>query len=200
MRAVIFTSAYIVAALLAAAAAAVSIDDIMEVNANGSAVVLFTIARIQLSGAFGSDNEMLRRIAFVQTRDGSHPDTFREGYNGGIWDVNESAFLNTKRIDPVGNISGSRLSSKLAQVEERLGIDWLSVQWSDLRQPLHSAIAARLILYLAPRAIPSTSNIADQARFWVQHYNPVGIEDDYIGAITGLEGKLHYCLIIIIIM
>ena len=156
-----------------------------QANANGSAVVLLTIARIQQSGVFGSDNEMLRRIAFVETRDGSSSGTFREGYNGGIWAVSESAFLSTQKIDAVN----PRLPAKLEQVKNRLEIDWQSVQWSDLRRPLHSAIAARLVLYLAPRAIPSASDITDQARFWAQHYNPVGIEDDYIGATTGLEGK-----------
>lgn len=173
-----------VVALLAATGSRASGVDVNQTNANGSSVVLLAIARVQQSGVFGSDNEMLRRIAFVETRDGTLPGTFRQGYNGGIWAVNESVFLFTKRAD-----SNPRLPSKLEQVEDRLGIDWLAVQWSDLRRPLYSAVAARLILYLARGAIPASDNVEGQARFWVQQYNMNGVEGDYIGATTGLEGK-----------
>lgn len=178
----------IVAVMLAAVGSIVaqSSDDILyQSNANGSAVVLLVVGRLQQSGVFGNDNELLRRIAFVETRDGTLPDTFREGYNGGIWAVDEAAFLGTKTNDA----SNVRLPAKLQQIRDHFEIDWTSVQWSDLRKPLHSAIAARLILYLAPRAIPPTNDLEAQAMFWVQYYNSDGDEADFAAISSGLEGK-----------
>ena len=53
--------------------------------------MLLSVGRIQQSGVFGNDNDILRRIAYVETRDRVHSGTFREGYDGGIWAVNEGA-------------------------------------------------------------------------------------------------------------
>ena len=78
----------------------------LQPYANGSAVVLYiqTIARIQQSGVFGNDNGILRRIAYVETRDGTLINTSN---GGGIWAVDENKFQQTKNVDanvrlPVG--------------------------------------------------------------------------------------------------
>jgi len=55
---------------------AVEVDEaVLEEGAKGTAVVLLSIAHIQQAAIFPDDNEMLRRIAYVETRDGSDPDT-----------------------------------------------------------------------------------------------------------------------------
>ena len=174
-----------VAAALVLVAAAVSFAAgnavPFQANANGSAVVLEAIGSLQQSGVFGNDNEILRRIAYVETRDGTQAD---EANGGGIWVVSESRFLQTQNLK-----ANVRLPAKLRQIKSAFNIDWLQVRWRDLCEPLYSAIAARLVLYLAPRAIPPASDLEAQARFWVQYYNPDGNEEDFTALSSGLQGR-----------
>jgi hypothetical protein len=41
------------------------------------------------------------------------------------------------------------LKKKYEIIKKELGIDWTKVKWEDLRKPLYSALAARLLLTLA---------------------------------------------------
>ena len=161
-----------------------SIDILREPGGSGSAVVLLTIARIQQSGAFADANELLRRIAYVETRDGTTEDTYREGFDGGIWAVRQDALLNTQNT-----AANQRLRGRFTAIRERFQIDWPSVTWRDLRRPLYSAIAARLVLFIAPASIPQASDIVAQAEFWMRHYNPEGSTANFISAANELEGK-----------
>ena len=155
-----------------------------QANANGSAVVLEAVGAIQRSGVFGDDNEILRRIAYVETRDGTQSTDTGGGILGGIWAVSESRFLQTQNLQ-----ANVRLPAKLKQIQAAFQIDWLQVQRRDLCEPLYSAIAARLILYLAPRAIPPANDLEAQARFWVQYYNTDGNEEDFTAVSSGLQGN-----------
>ena len=156
----------------------------MQDRANGTAAVLLAVSTIQQSGIFGSDNDLLRRIAFVETRDGTNPNTFREGYNGGIWAVDEDAFMSTK-----GTCQNKRLFAKTRQIEQELQINWHDVEWVDLRKPLHSALAARLVIFNAPRSVPPANDLVGQAQFWIEHYNRDGNTESFIQTSTGLVGK-----------
>lgn len=158
---------------------------IFQDRANGSAVVLLAVGRIQQSGVFGNDNDILRRIAYVETRDGLLPNTFRPGYNGGIWAVDQDAFISTKDVNTF-----ARLAAKLQQIEKTLHINWLDVEWSDLRRPLYSALAARLVIFNAPSPVPPSNDLLAQAQFWVTHYNTEGDSSNFITTSTGLQGEL----------
>ena len=172
--------------LVAGQLACTSCQQLLWLNgANGTEAVLLAIARIQQSGIFGNDNQLLRRIAYVETRDGTLPDTFRDGYHGGIWAVNEVAFNRTKNTS-----ANSRLPSKLMQIQH-LGVFWEQVQWNDLRKPLHSAIAARLVLFIASSAIPSASDLEAQATFWKQNFNPSGETSVFVALSSSLEGEWY---------
>ena len=73
----------LLATIILSRAGAVKVDDaVLEEGANGTAVVLLSIAHIQQAAIFPDDNEMLRRTAYVETRDGSDPDTYSEGNYG----------------------------------------------------------------------------------------------------------------------
>ena len=157
---------------------------IYQDGANGSKAVLLSVSEIQQSGVFGEDDDLLRRIAFVETKDGTIGDTFRDGYSGGIWAVDEKKFSVTQ------NIKGfSRLPAKLQQIGRTLNINWLKVRWSDLRRPLFGAIAARLVLFLASDPIPPATDLVGQAQFWVEHYNRNGTVSEFLTRSTGLEGR-----------
>ena len=160
-------------------------DTLQEtVRANGSLAVLQAVARIQQSGVFGSDNDLLRRIAFVETRDGTSEDTFSNGYYGGIWAVDEDKFLMTQMTK-----ANSHLPIKLQQLQRYLEINWTGVSWMDLQKPIFSALAARLVLFLADRAIPPTSDLQAQAEFWVEYYNRMGAVSEFVSLSSGLEGE-----------
>lgn len=42
---------------------------------------------------FSEDRLFLRRLAYVESRDGTDAKTYRAGYNGGIWQVNDIVFF-----------------------------------------------------------------------------------------------------------
>jgi receptor-type tyrosine-protein phosphatase Q len=153
-------------------------------GAAGSEATLLSIGSVQQSGVFGDDNELLRRIAYTETRDGTLSSTYRSGYHGGIWAVNEDQFLNTKNTTQY-----RRLPAKFQQIQLHFGINWLNVQWRELRKPLYSALAARLVIYIAPLSIPSADDLPGQAQFWVSHYNRNGDAATFETTSSGLEGE-----------
>ena len=135
----------------------------------GENVVEAVVARIRQTGIFGDDRSFLRRIAYVESKDGTDRRTYRAGYNAGIWQVDEIAFLATKDTS-----SHPSLNGKHQKIRQHLSIDWSTVTWNDLRKPLYSGLAARLFLSNIPQEIPFASEIALQATYWKLHYNKNG--------------------------
>ena len=66
------------------------------------------------------------------------------------------------------------------------------MQWSELNKPFYSALAARLVLFIAPEDIPSSEDVPAQVQFWKDHYNTDGSVRDFIRAANKLEGKYLY--------
>ncbi|XP_072021860.1 uncharacterized protein [Amphiura filiformis] len=146
-------------------------------NTKGKDVTQAAVDVVVQSGIFPKDNDFLRRIACVESKDGTHPNTYRAGYDGGIWQVDRIGFEDTK-----DTVSHPGLVAKYVQIHQAFGIDWSRVQWSDIRKPLYSAIAARLFLSNKPHAIPNSADIVGQAAYWKLHYNTAGngTEQDFI--------------------
>ncbi|XP_072042533.1 uncharacterized protein [Amphiura filiformis] len=146
-------------------------------NTKGKDVTQAAVDVVVQSGIFPKDNDFLRRIACVESKDGTHPNTYRAGYDGGIWQVDRIGFEDTK-----DTVSHPGLVAKYVQIQQAFGIDWPRVQWSDIRKPLYSAIAARLFLSNKPQAIPNSADIVGQAAYWKLHYNTAGngTEQDFI--------------------
>ena len=86
------------------------------------------------------------------------------GYNGGIFQVDQIGYLDTKHTS-----SHPGLVRKFSKIKSAFGIDWAKTSWSDLRKPLYSAIAARLVL--ANKSPPIPSSLSGQAKYWKQYYN-----------------------------
>ena len=148
---------------------------------NGSAVVSACISRVQQSGIFTSDNEMLRRIAYVETDYGNNENTYRSDYDGGIWAVNEDIFNETKNT-----ASYSILTSLHQSIQSNFSIQWSSVEWNDLRKPLYSALSARLYFYTVSASIPISSNIQSQATYWMTYYNTAGSASYFVTLVNEL--------------
>ena len=138
------------------------VDRTLERGASGADVVKATVNKIQ--NVFGDDQQFLRRIAYVESKDGTDSNTYQSGYHGGIWQVDEIGFQGTQDIR-----SHPRLPVRYEKIRKEFGIDWSSVQWSDLRIPLYSGIAARLILLNIPETIPCDKE--GQATYWKTYYN-----------------------------
>ena len=153
-----------------------------QAGTNGSAVVSACISRIKGSDIFTSDNEMLRRIAYVETKFGNDADTYRSGYDGGIWAVDEDLFDKTQ-----DTATYSSLTSLHQGIQTKFSIQWSSVQWNDLRKPLYSALAARLFFYTVSTSIPISSNIQSQATYWVTNYNTSGSTSNFVTLVNELQ-------------
>ena len=159
---------------------AVSLDErIVQYGSNGgTTVVLLSVAYLEQSAVFPTNNGFLRRIAYAETGDGISSSV--EFHN--IWAVSQEGLEQTKIPDhPTLNVKRNLIALEL-------DIDWLMVDWDDLKRPFYSALAARLLLFLAPELIPDFSDIPDQARFWKQYYNVDGSLSEFIGAANELEG------------
>ena len=130
-------------------------------EASGTNVVSATVALIQQSGIFPYDNRIIRRLAYVESRDGEDPETFRSGYNGGIWQVDERVFQKTLNL-----VQYEQLVEIYEHVNKFFSIWWHSVEWVQLRIPLYSALAARMFIFLADDDIPDAGDVMKQAFFW----------------------------------
>ncbi|KAL8562359.1 hypothetical protein ACOMHN_066073 [Nucella lapillus] len=104
----------------------------------GPQVVEAVINLIRESCVFPNNRLLLRRFAFMVTNDGQNAGTYRPGFDGGIWAVSESAFRGTQ--------NDARLAAYYQDIVSRFGIAWNSLQWSDLRKPLFSGLAAALYM------------------------------------------------------
>lgn len=129
--------------------------------ASGVQVVDLCIQKLKLW--IREENMFMKRVAFVMTNFGVQMS--RSGSNGGIWQLSSAAFQDTK-----DHMSHRRLPMKYERLMELYGIDWMSVTYSDLNKPLHSAIAARLYLSNNPASIPPSQEIAEQAAYWKYKY------------------------------
>ena len=139
----------------------------MTAGAKGEGVVLACVSCLQQSAVFPDEHGLLRRIAWVESRDGEDAATYRAGYSGGIWQVDSAGFADTQALS-----SHPGLRKSHDGIRQKLAIDWKDASWADCRKPLYSALAARLLLSTKQAAIPDS--LQQQAEYWKQHYNKTG--------------------------
>lgn len=162
-------------------------------ESSGSAVVQATVTLIRRAGIFPDDHNLLRRIANVESKDGNDAGTYRKGYHGGIWKVNQTGFQDTQ-----DTTAHPGLDAKFRAILREFDIDWPSVQWEDLRKPLHSGLAARL--YLSNTEDPIPNDVTGQALYWKTYYNRNGnsTQEKFIRDVKALEvGKSCICHLVI---
>ena len=121
-----------------------------EPEAAGHGVVDATVLQIKSAQIFEDDHmlDYVRRIAVVESMDGLDNTTYRKDYHGGLWQVDEVIFLATQ------NTSYPILIDKHKLVKNQFDIDWLLLQWIDLRKPLLSALATCLYVCTIDKKIP----------------------------------------------
>lgn len=132
----------------------------------GEEVVEKCIEKLQMLidfKVFPDDKGLLRRIAFVMSRNGDA--SFQLHNDGGIWQVSKYAFEDTK-----DELSHIRLARKYQKIQDILGINWRKITLVDLEKPIYSAIAARLYLSNFPETIPPSYSIDKQQEYWWRFY------------------------------
>ena len=155
------------------------VDLTLVPNASGSDVVKAVVSKIETARLFPTDHRLLRRIAYVESLDGEDTRAFRDGYHGGIWQVNRATLIDTQNLS-----AHPGLDSLYDKVQAYFGIDWRFVTWEDLRMPLYSGLAARIYLW-SVGGIPLAGEIDAQATYWRTSYN--GTAKDFATLVKALE-------------
>ena len=139
-------------------------DEAFTPGAGGPEVTREVTDMLREISVFGNDHQYMDRVACVESDNGLDPNTYREGYHGGVWQVDEIAFQDTQ-----DTASHPGLENKYARIEMETGIDWSTVQYEDLRMPFYSGLAARIYTSNNPDPIPTTPQ--EQAVYWKENYN-----------------------------
>ncbi len=114
--------------------------------------------------SFMPSKGMLEEVANSESKMGNDPQTYRKDYHGGIMQVDKVGYEATKDV-----ASHPKLTAKHKQILDTYGIDWSATEWEDLRDPLHSALGARLYLSNIEDEIPDTKK--GRAKYWKDKYN-----------------------------
>ena len=169
---------------VASVVAQLGVDLTLQPEAAGTNVVLASVGRIEQSEIFPADNRFLRRVAYAETRDGVDINTYRPGYNGGIWQVDENIFNETQNV-----AANPQLMQLYSQLSLAFGIDWPIATWVDLRKPFFSALAARLYFSTVSDAIPMAGDLRGQGEYWKRNYNsdPADTVEAFIERVNEFE-------------
>ena len=167
----------------------VGVDKTLIKGANGSDVVEAVLSKLDtLEEIFGPDHHFMRRLAYVETRDGTEQD------EGGIWGVdapkiqliretlNDPASLVYSELN--GALDHIAIKEHFQDVHSYLNVDQMNV-------PLYSGLAARLFLYYIQiresTSIPLAGELEEQANFWVTHYHRGADTQYFLRSVTSLE-------------
>lgn len=108
---------------------------------------------------FMDDHHFIQRVAMVENS------LNRTSKAGGLWNVDECAFKATQNK----RRENKQLAALHKMVRRTFGVTWPKVRYSDLRRPLYSVLAARIVLEMTERSIPR--GLRNQARLWLETYH-----------------------------
>ena len=139
-------------------------------STSGSEVVNKVLEIIECSGVFEDDHSFMRRLAYVETKDG----TEGQGTTG-IWNVTVQ-HLRAMNYSVV--VRNTELSKLTGQTCTKLGVSISKAvrypERQDLRNPLVSGVVARFYLHymtvISGQQIPPAKDISGQATFWRTHF------------------------------
>ena len=149
-------------------AVVLGVDKTVDNDATGADVVHAVIIKLSTCEKTNfnlSDHHLLRRIAYVETKDGVVKNN-KERRLYGIWAVNDVTFLITNvSIKNISNVCG-HLNSP--------GCLLSNLSFECARKPLYSGLIAKLYLRDYEQQIPTSDNITGQAMFWHNNYTGGG--------------------------
>ena len=162
--------------------------------ANGSDVVEAVISKLGLLENIGPDHCFMRRLAYVETRDGAVEN------EGGIWGVDDDKLGQIREALNDQTARGhTELNAATQDITSKCKVDLQSnLHMEQMSIPLYSGLAARLVLYLwnvsRREAIPLAGNVTGQARFWASHYHQGGDQQQhFLNSVLSLESRSGKC-------
>lgn len=135
--------------------------------------------------------QFLEEIAAVETEYGSHPNTFKDGYHGGMWQMDIEGFKDTQDLKS----HRKNLAKWHKKIKDATGIDWMKLKWEDIRDnPILGALAARLKLLNDPNPIPE--DVAGRSQYWKDvwnshHENAAGTPEHYISQLIAQRPRVR---------
>ncbi|XP_046338529.2 uncharacterized protein LOC124119903 [Haliotis rufescens] len=160
---------------------ALAVDLTMSPGADGKVVVDAVIDRIRSKCIFGDDRLFLRRLAYVETSDGEDSITYRGGYHGGVWQIDEDKFNLTRTCS-------NYIRDECDVIESEFNIDWRNATWEDLRKPLYSGLAASLYIKYRSGSRDTPADITSQASFWTRYMRTGGNRAAFVTKARNLPG------------
>ena len=160
-----------------------------DISSNGSELVNAIIWNIECRGLFHDENMFMRRLAYVETKDGA------EGQGRkGIWNVSTYS---------LGDMKLSALASNttlLDQICDSFGMDMEKAvgrpDKQNLTDPLVSGVITAFYLKFLTvekgQQIPSAENVSGQATFWVTNIkagNKTATRDHFSRRVAELKGQ-----------
>ena len=146
----------------------------------GEKVVNDVLSFIEYTEIFDSDHQFMRRLAYVETRDGETSGQY------GIWAYNLRDYQTTV-------VNALRFAASFSErVFKRFGINVSEVDSRDVKKPLVSGVMTRFYLFALNvtenKSIPVT--VPEQATFWHEEYNsrPRRNEIHFVNRVQELEG------------
>ena len=154
---------------------------IMTNNKNGSIVVQAVIDKVDHLGfTFKNDHSFIRRLAYIETRDGTQP----HGH-GGIWAMNQAKLNILNNSYTVDEVLDKINTKKCVQIDsEKL------VNETYMTLPLYSGLAAKIYLeYLLKKFDDDyMSDIDTQAHLWFEKYHTGNLNvNDYKRIVNGSD-------------
>nr|XP_018908329.1 PREDICTED: uncharacterized protein LOC109037897 [Bemisia tabaci] len=154
--------------LLFATALGYLVDRSLEPKAHGRDVVETVVHRIQRARIFSDDKDFFRRVAYTESKFGEDPETYRDGYYGGIWQFDRLAA--TQKDDP--HYAPDRINIIHQGIKREWGIDWKQVTDEDLLKPFYSGLAFAVYVELkSPSRAPIPDTVKGQDGYWKDWYN-----------------------------
>ena len=149
-----------------------SVDMTLQRDARGADVVRAVQLRLDEANLFdapttSSERQVyelfIRETAYVESLDGS---AYPLGIpDGGIWRINREVFQQTQQYN---------LPELFHRICRAFCINWVDVQYNNLRTPLYSGLALNIYLhhlYNTNRRLQDTATDADRAVFWVTSFS-----------------------------
>ena len=140
-------------------------------DANGSCVVEAVLKQLDKSRIFQQDHRFMRRIAYVETRDGRetvHENVTETGCHKrvGIWGMTSSILQTMKNKTIL--VEHPDLNNVSRHICEAFGVNMTGYEKLNLRNTLVAGIAARFYIYYIAvvKGLKFPENVAEQASFW----------------------------------
>ena len=168
-------------------------------GANGSDVVEAVVRKLNDSCIFPPDHGFLRRIAYVETRDGTNitenVNMTNQHERVGIWGLTDYRLQNM-RLELQQHSNDTKYQDLIAdskQIYRRFGVNMTGDEKLNLTIPLVSGIAARFyIQYLTVlRNKELLVNLARQALFWANYYRLNANFVHFEEKVLELQGMTH---------